>query len=272
MKLRGGLLFLLYTYCFSVLAAGELNITGGRAAAMGYACVAASDPWSVINNQAGLAWRRQFSIGVYMENRFLVKELSLKTMGAVLPVKHGAFGISLGHFGFSIYSETKAGLAFALSFGKHFSAGIQIDYLLLQQGPDYGNRNLFTCEAGLQYRPNDLICLGVHVYNPVPVRVAGFQEERLPTLFRMGLSWKLSDDFIALVDYEKDLVSGSVLRTGLEYHCVKPLYIRIGFLSSPMQFTFGIGLELGHFGFDFASSYHTVLGYSPQGSLVYHFN
>jgi hypothetical protein len=45
----------------------------------------------------------------------------------------------------------------------------------------------------------------------------------------------------------------------------------MGLLSNPATFTFGFGLEFGNLQFDIASSYHLVLGYSPQASVVYYF-
>ena len=62
------------------------------------------------------------------------------------------------------------------------------------------------------------------------------------------------------------------MKAGIEYHFVKPLFIRIGYMSDPSQFTFGFGLRFGKLNFDIASSYNVVLGFSPQGSIIYLFN
>jgi hypothetical protein len=90
-------------------------------------------------------------------------------------------------------------------------------------------------------------------------------------MIRLGIAWQTSKSFITSAEVEKDLVNKPIIKAGLEYHFVNPLYIRIGFLSNPTQFTFGFGLEFGNLSFDFASSYHMVLGFSPQGSIIYLF-
>jgi hypothetical protein len=251
--------------------AGEYTSCGGRAAGMGFCSVAMSDAWSVFNNPAGLTSVRKTTTGIYFENRFLVKEMSLKAIFLDLPVKAGTFGLSFREFGFSLYNEMKVGLAFGKKLGKSFSAGVQLDYLRIHLSEDLGTKNLFTFEIGVQYHINQTVCLGVHLYNPVPVRLASWQNERIPTVISMGLAWKFSEGFLTTVEVEKDIELKPVIKAGLEYHFVKPVFIRIGLSTNPTLFTFGFGVEFGQVRFDFASSYHLVLGYSPQVSLAYCF-
>jgi hypothetical protein len=271
MKLRTCLFIFSLIISLQTSASGEPSAFGGRSAAMGNTGVAFSDGWSGFNNQAGLGWCKKFSAGVYYENRFLLKELSIKTIGGVIPVKNGAFGLSFRHFGFSQYNEIKTGLAFGMRFGNAFSIGIQLDYLRFHIGEDYGTKNLFTFEIGLQYRVIEKLSLGVHLFNPILIKTADDPVERVPTVIRLGLVWQISKDFLTSAEIEKDLVNKPIIKTGIEYHFVNPLYIRIGFLTNPSQFTFGFGLEVGKLNFDIASSYNVVLGFSPQGSLIYIF-
>jgi hypothetical protein len=272
MKLRASFFIFLSILSLQTNASGEISSSGGRAAAMGNTSVSFYDGWSGFNNQAGLGWCQKFSTGVYYENRFLVKELSTKAISAVFPVKKGGFGLSFRYFGFSQYNEIRTGLAFGMRFGNSFSVGIQLDYLRFHIGNDYGNRNLFTFEIGIQYRVREQLCLGVHLFNPVPIKLTDDPVERLPTVIRLGIAWQTSKNLATSVEVEKDLVNRPIIKAGLEYHFVNPLYIRIGFLTNPSQFTFGFGLEFGKLSFDVASSYHMLLGFSPQGSIIYLFN
>jgi len=272
MKLRGGIVVIISIFFTKSFATGDLTITGGRSASMGYTSVATADAWSGFNNQAGLSWSRKFIVGIYLENKFLIKEISLKAIGAVMPIKRGTWGLSFSHFGYSQYNEIKAGLAYSMLFGKKFSAGLQFDYLRMKQGADYGSRNIVTFEIGFQFRITGRLNLGVHIYNPFPVKVFETGKETLPVIFRLGFAWQLSNSVLGSVEFEKDLIMKPIYKAGLEYHFVKPVYFRFGFLTNPSQFTFGLGVELGKFNFDLASSYHPVLGYSPQASLIYFFN
>jgi hypothetical protein len=262
---------ILFLVSSCVFAAGDFPSAGGRAAGMGSAAVAVSDPWSVFNNQAGVAGVRKITAGIFFGNGFLVKELGIRSIGAILPVKAGGFGLSFQYFGYSLYNEIKGGVCFARNFGKYFSVGVQLDYFRIHIAEDLGNRNLFTFEIGMQYRVTDNLCLGVHFFNPVPVNIIPDPVEKLPVIINLGLSWKFASNFLGAVEVEKNMRERPVLKAGLEYNLVKPFFLRIGIVTGPTMFTFGFGFEFGSLKFDLASSWHPVLGYSPQGSLVYSF-
>jgi len=261
-------IFLVSNFAF---AAGDHSVIGGRAAALGTTSVTQSDEWSVFNNQAGLAWCKKFSAGIYFENRYLLKDLSQKALAITLPAGRGAFGVSIRHLGFALYSEMNTSIAYGMRLTKKFSAGVQVEYLRLHVDDGFKDNSIFSCEIGLQFRASEHLWLGLHVANPVPVKLSSLTKERLPTLMRFGLSWRITDGLHSDVEVEKDLIHKPVLKAGIEYRPAKSLIIRMGLLSNPATFTFGFGLEFGNLQFDLASSYHLVLGYSPQASLIYYF-
>ena len=267
------LIFLILWMCSSLelFSAGEIHVAGARAAGMGYCSASLTDEWSGFNNQAGLGWQKNFTIGIWYENRFLLKELGIKSAGAVLPFRGGTFALTFEHFGFSLYSEMKTGIAFGRSFGKHFGVGVRLYYLRIHIAGDYGTRHMASFEIGFQYRADEKWTIGVHFSNPVPVRVHRYQDEHLPVVIRLGIAYQPSRKFLATVEAEKDLSMKPNIRAGIEYHFAKPAYLRIGIMTNPVEFTFGFGLEPGKFRFGISSSYHLYLGYSLQTSLVYVF-
>jgi len=260
--------------CFILLfpkgafSAGDNPAVGGKAAALGYTSVTQGDEWSVFNNQAGLAWCKRFSVAIYFENRFLLEDLSEKVIAITLPVGKGAFGCSFYQFGFSLYSEINTGIAYGIPLTKRFSAGIQIDNQRLHIADGFKDNSVFSCEIGLQFRASEHLWLGMHVSNPVPVKLSPISNNRLPTLFRFGICWRISDGLNLNAEVEKDLILKPALKAGIEYRPTKSFFIRMGFLSQPATFTFGVGFQFGNLQFDLASSYHLILGYSPQASLV----
>ena len=265
------ILYFLFFVFNCVYAAGDHVITGGRAAALGYTCVTQSDEWSVFNNQAGLAWCKRFSAGIYFENRFFLEDLSGKAVALTLPAGKGAFGISFFQFGFSLYSELNAGIAYGMHLTKRFSAGVKVDYLHLHVADGFKDNNAFSCETGLQFRASDHLWLGLHIANPVPVKFSPGASDRLPTLMRFGISWRISEGLHCDAEVEKDLIVKPSWKAGIEYRPVKSFSIRLGFLTNPATFTFGFGSVVGNLQFDLASSYNLILGYSPQASVVYYF-
>ncbi len=268
----------LITICLLVLlinqegfSAGERTSAGGRSLAMGGTSVAVYGAWSLCNNQAGAAWLKGVSAGISFENPFMLKELMHEYLEVALPMKAGTIGLVMKRFGNDQYSELTAGLCFARKFSRHFSAGVQLDYLRIHVADGYGSRNLVSCEIGLMYADDKHITIGVQLLNPVPVRITEYPPEQLPFIICTGLSYRFSDEFLISVEAEKDLEHPLSLRAGAEYHFAKPAYARIGISGSPMSFTFGFGLEFGRLKLDMASGYHQALGFSPAGSVIYSF-
>jgi hypothetical protein len=257
---------------FSVAAQKDNHPIGARSAALGNASVTLADFWSLHNNQAGLALYNQMAVGIYGENRFLIKELTQGAFGFVLPVKKaGVFAINYNYYGFKLYNESKLGLAYALMLGDRISAGVQLDYIRIAQAENYGNANIFTFEFGLRARIIKELVFGVHIYNPVNVKVSKYGTDRVPVIIKAGLSYSFSDKAVVAVETEKDINQKAQFKVGVEYHLVKPVYLRLGLGTNPFNNSFGIGLEFGNFQADISASRHQVLGFSPQVSMMYTF-
>jgi len=267
---KNTLLIFQFIFVFtSVFAANENNTTGGRSAAMGGASVAFSDFWAVNNNQAGIAGINNIKAGFYYENRFMLKELSLKALALVYPAKSGVFGFNYSHLGYSMYNEQKLGLAYAKSFGKRFSAGLQFDYLNTHIADNYGNKSAFTFELGIQAKLNDKLELGAHLFNPVNARFNDYNNEKIPSVFKLGLNYLFSDKLLFTIESEKNINYDAIFKTGFEYKILSIAYIRMGISNNPTISSFGFGIDYKQFTFDFSSSVHQILGYSPQFSLIY---
>jgi len=254
-----------------IFAANDNTPAGARSAGIGNASVALYDFWAIQNNQAGLSQINNISAGFYFENRFLIKDLGLCFGAFVLPTKSGVFGLSLKYFGNKLYNETKAGLAFSRSFGKHFSAGIQLDYFSTSVGEGYGSNKLISFEAGIITKINDDLNIAVHVFNPIRIKFNDYNNERVPTILKLGLSYKFSDRIQAMLETEKDIDKKAIFKAGFEYLIIENIYVRAGITTNPTLYTFGFGINFKKLKIDFASSMHQTLGYSPQISVIYSF-
>ena len=269
------ILLLLFTGCFFTrsLFAGDRNLaSGSRAAAIGGASSTYSDLWAAFNNQAGLGKVKNISVGITNEFRFMVPELSVRGLAVALPTKKsGVFAVSMSYFGYSLYNEKKIGLAYAKAFGEKISAGIQIDYLSTHLAESYGNRNTFTVEAGIQATLIKNLVIAAHVFNPTRAKLADYDDERIPTTLKAGLGYTFSEKVVVSLEAEKNLKENNIVKAGVEYHISKPLYLRTGISNNPGLYSFGFGLVLDRLKIDLASTYHQVLGFSPQLSLAYQF-
>lgn len=255
--------------CTISFAGGDNRPTGARSAALGNASVSVPDLWAVYNNQAGLANLKTIAAGISYENRFSLSELSLKSGAVAIPVKGGTFGISISSFGFSQYSENNYGLAFAKAFGENFSAGVQMDCFSVGIAEGYGKKSTLAAEIGMQAKLVQGLTIGAHIFNLSRARITNYNNESLPTIMRLGFNYKFSDKVFLAIETQKDIIHKPEFKTGIEYRIIKELYLRGGVSTNPSLSSFGFGVNLKQFRLDFASSFHSVLGYTPQLGLLY---
>jgi hypothetical protein len=245
------------------------DVVGASSTGMGGFNTTLSDVWSTNNNQAGLGFMTDITGGIFYENRFLLKETSYRAGAFVLPVKTGAFGLSLASFGYSAYSETKAGLSYGQRFGDRFSVGVQLNYLNTKLNQDYGSKNSLTAAVGFIAKLNEEITMGVHVYNPTRSKLAEYDTEKIPTIMKLGLDYRFSEKVMVGIETEKDLNYDAVVKAGLEYQMTEIFYLRGGISTNPTMYSFGFGLRMKNFKMDISSSFHQTLGITPGISLIY---
>ena len=267
-------LLILLVFCSPLwLFAGNDNFpVGARSGGMANASLTVQDVWAVHHNQAAIAFLEAPEVGIFSESRFLVPGVGLRAGVFVLPTSSGTFGVELANFGYSAYNESKVGLAYARKFGDKLAFGLQLDYLRTHIAEGYGNKSAFAAEVGVLAKITDELTIGAHVYNPNRAKISDFNNERSPAILRLGFGYTFSEKVMVTLETEKDIGHKAVVRGGLEYHISEPLYLRTGIASNPLLNTYGFGLNMKQFKLDFAASYHTTLGFSPQVSLGYVIN
>jgi hypothetical protein len=268
--------FLFVLVCFPLfLFSGNGNgVIGSRTKGMGDVATAVSDFWSVYNNQAAMPFYGKTAAGIHYDNRYLLKETSIAALGFTFPVKNGSdvFGASLYHYGGGNYGEMKVGFAYAKSFASVFSFGLQFDYLLDYFGEaTYGKRSGFTFETGIYGQITKNFSLGFHVYNPARLKMLTYNNiiEYIPTILRLGLTYKFPEKCLIGFDIEKNLDTKMQYHAGIEYIVHQYVILRGGVRFPDFSFSLGFGTQFKSLSIDFASSYHPYLGYSPQLGLVY---
>lgn len=270
--------FILVSLVFTFIIGGKtayafegFSPTGGRTAAMGYSSVSLTDFWSVQNNPAGMAGYTHFAAGIAYQNRFLMKELALKSAAIIAPVNFGVLGVSFNQFGYELYNENKIGLAYARSFGKVLRMGVQLDYLSANFAEGYENGSAISFEFGVQAQINDKLTAGAYVFNPIKAKLSNNTDERIPVVMRFGLAYLFTPELLGTAEIEKNFDNEASIRAGLEYFVAQKFYIRTGIVTQPNVLTFGAGMDLGPVRLDLAAGVHQVLGSTIQASLVFNF-
>ena len=264
------LLFAFLFLCALSVTAVDNSSSGARSAALANASVTLGDGWAAFNNQAALAYLSKTTFGTSFENRFLLNELSTKNFLVAIPTSAGSFSLSGSMFGFNLYNEKKAGLAYAKKLGKKIAAGIQIDYLNTYINDEfYGSKTMFTVEGGLLAEPIKNLQIGFHLFNPNRTKLSEFENEPIPTIIRVGACYHFSEKVFWSVEEEKDIDQDGSFRSGIEYKVGNVFTLRTGVATNPTLFAFGFGIRYGKIALDAASTYHQVLGFSPCVSLNY---
>lgn len=246
-----------------------LGNVGGRCTSMGSCSVAFCDFWSIQNNPAGLATWRSLSVGISYENRFLIKELSYANTGLVIPVKIGTLGVSYSRFGFEDYNENNVGLAFARDFGPYLKIGLKLDYLSFRFSGDYATRRTATFELGIQSNITDDLCLGVYIFNPINVKLKTIYNQHVPIVFKFGLSYRITKDFIMATEVEYDSDRKMDYRFGLEYLTTKDFYIRAGVHTNPGTACVGVGYTVSRVIIDVSATMNQFTGTTFLASLIF---
>lgn len=258
--------------CIAVnsFAIGDIKSSGARQVGMGLNSIGLINVYSAYNNQAVGAYLDQPSFGIYYSPVFLGQSINNVSGIIAIPVKKaGTFGLSLNYYGYGLFNEKKVGLSYAIKLAKYLSVGIQLDYLNTKIN-GYGSKNYFTFEMGIFSRPIEELTIAFHIYNPLKIYVDRATGEKIPTLFRLGLTYEALKKFFISVQIDKDLTNKVVFRTGVEYTLKNLISFRAGVATEPVTGTFGLGIILRQgLTFDAAFSYQGNLGFQPHFGIVY---
>ena len=220
------------------------------------------DVFSFTSNQASLAQIKNTSAGVYGEKRFLLKELSLYQAAVTLPTKSGNFGLKAGYYGFTDYNESQIGLAYARKLGEKVDVGVQFNYHAIKIS-GYGNASAINFEIGTILHLTDKLHAGVHAYNPAGGKLGKNGEEKLASVYAVGLGYEASDKFFVSAEVEKEENQPVTINTGMQYKFLPQLMARAGIATASSNAYFGVGLFLKSFRIDITAGYHPQLGITP---------
>jgi hypothetical protein len=229
-----------------------------------------NDPLSFIGNQAALTQIKAAGIGVFGERRFMLSETSAYTLGASIPTRLGNFGIQINYAGFKNFNESKIGLAYARKLSKLVDVGVQFNYYGYRI-PVYGNASTINFEIGAMLHLTDKLNAGLHVYNPVAVKLGKGSEEKLASAYKCALGYDASDNFFISSEIIKEEEKSVNVIAGLQYHFAKQFFAKAGFISESTTVYAGAGVAWKNLRLDVSSSYHPQLGFSPGLLLIMNF-
>jgi len=235
--------------------------------------VADSHSWTAFNNPAMLGNLDVPEFALLFENRYLLSELSTKSVQFALPGYRLNTGISFLYFGYSVYHEMLTGINFARNFSDKFAMGVQFNYYTAYFSASNSYRGALFPQIGLSIRLSPVFNVGFHTFNPFQTNIiTEYVIKRLPSVFSMGTEYFFSKEFVWRTQADKEVSSNYRIAMGFEYQMVQHINIKLGAYGSEYLVPcLGIGFKTGVFLFDLNCEIHPLLGVSPIAEIKYRF-
>lgn len=263
------LIFIGLYFSIELHADNSFNTIGARSYGLAGNSILFRDFWSTENNPAGLGFLKKWGAGFSYENQFLQSELSNKAVAFAYPMTSSAVGFSFTQFGFSNFQENKIGFSYGRLLAENIAMGIQLNYLSTSIGEGYGSRSTFSGNIGIQAELSDDLRIAAMIINPTRAQRADFDDEKYPSLIKIGLAYQFSNKVSGFSELNKDIDFDASLKIGVEYKALEQFVFRAGYSTEPALTAFGFGVLLKKFRLDVASGFDSNLGFSPQLSLSY---
>ncbi len=220
------------------------------------------DVFSVSENIASLAQIKDPSFGIYGEKRFLLAETNMYSGIIALPTKDGNFAFQADYFGFKNYNESQFGIAYARNVGSKLDIGVKFNYYSFQI-PGYEKPSTLNFEFGAIVHVSDRLNAGIHFYNPVGGRLSKTENDKLSSVYSLGLGYEASDNFLIAFELQKQEDFPVNVNTAVQYNFDKKFFARFGLATENETPFAGAGVCWDNFRVDVSASYHPQLGLTP---------
>ena len=229
--------------------------------------------WSAFNNPANIGYLEIPEIGLQFENRYLIPELSTKSVQFGLPTKLLNAGLSFSHFGYSLYNEMMLGIGFARNFGDKFALGLQFNYYSAFFNASNSYRGELLPQIGLSVKLSPTFNVGFNTFNPFQSNIqTEFVTKRLPSIFSLGTEYFFMPDLVWRTQVDKEVSSNYSFATGFEYQMLQNFKVKLGAYGSDYLVScLGLGFKTGSFGIDLNCDLHPLLGLNTTAAVKYRF-
>lgn len=224
-------------------------------------------------NPAHLGYVGATEVAAQYENRYLLSQLSTKSLYMALPTKLINVSFSGSYSGYKYYNEILFGVVFSRSFSNRFSIGVQLDYLTAYFAARNRYQGAFFPQVGLDVRLTEQINLSFSTFNPFQTHIVKENSlKKIPSVFSLGMQYCFSDDFRMRLQADKEISSLYTLAVGADYRIMNAFTAKIGFYDSGYLVPcVGVDAGLGSLVFGINGELHPLLGLVSIARLKYVF-
>ncbi|MFN0048807.1 MAG: hypothetical protein ACKVOU_06775, partial [Cytophagales bacterium] len=179
-------------------------------------------------------------------------------------------GLGLYRFGNDLYNETRLSLGYAHNI-MGVNLGLQAEYVQVAIS-EWGSKGNLVINFGGQVQIINNLRFGAHIYNINQAKIATYQDERIPTIMKAGVSYIPIKRLSLNAEVEKDIEKPLKVKAGVEYGVIEKLYFRTGINVNPVKYYFGAAFITKSLAIGYAISIHEQLGLSHAFSVGFIFN
>jgi hypothetical protein len=224
--------------------------------------VADTKSWTPFNNPSSLGYIQTSEIGTQYENRFLLHEISTKSIHGALKSDLANVAVSFSYFGYSLYHEMIVGGIIARNFSDHFSMGMQIDYLTTYFSASNSYKGVMLAQFGISVKLNSAFNLGVHAFNIMQSNIKTENLEKIvPSFLSIGTEYLFTPDFSWKTQLDREVHSTYRIATGFDYKILSSILLKLGaYHCEYLVPCIGMGFQISNVRVDFNSELHPMLG------------
>ena len=243
--------------------------TGPRALGMGSASVTSKGDWSIFNNPAGLAQLNQSTALFAYQTIFDFSPFNTVSAGAVIPTKIGTAGVGVYRFGDELFNSQMLSGMISHQVGI-MSLGLRANYLQFNiEG--FGRKAVLIADIGGIAVLSEDLTFGAQITNFTQSSISASEDERVPTIINIGLSYQPNEELRIAMEGEKDVDLTVDLKFGIEYKILEKITVRTGFALNSETHSFGAGIKLNYFLFDYGIKMSRYLGNNHNLGLIFTF-
>ncbi len=241
------------------MAAFERMGIGADVCGMSIIGVSQIDPLFIpFTNPATEPVREGWSFSTFYSRRYNMRDLT--HMSLSFSATGGRILWSLGgeKFGNDIYSEELAvlGMGFPVTGRTRMGFAVRLHRLRIQ---GYGEAFAPGFDAAWFSMPIENLQFGV-VWRGLNRPELGSSSIKVPSGLIVGLGGSFTDRIMWTVEGNRTIVTGGGVGFGFAYNVSRPLKVRMGYRRETGEYSLGTTLHLSLFRWDYAFSFHPVLG------------
>jgi hypothetical protein len=224
--------------------------------------------FSQLSNPSSLVNLPSAELGLLVEKRFLLRELSMVKAAVAIPVESGAWSMAASFKGSHLFSESGLRLSYARRVTGSMTMGCTLEYVMMRTA---GYRNITSPRVHfhLLVFPSDKISAGFYLQNPIPGLLRKATDYLPAPTYSVGVGYDGSEFFSLSFALSKEAQLPLDASMQLRYRPTREFQASLVLLPLSGSIRIGAGWRKNKWGTEVFAAYHARLGLSPALQFVY---